>query len=272
MSDTSTTDSGDGKQKEERHGSDPYGDRLVPDASLEREGALIPAATVVLLREGTGGIETLMLRKNKEIHFGGMWVFPGGRIDPGDHLQTRNQSQPKFAFDTEQSIAAARNAAARETREEAGLSLDPESFVWFSRWTPPPVHKKRFITWFFAAPVSGREHVVIDEGEIHDYRWIEPGEALELHRKRQMDFVPPTWMSLYYLNQRSGLAEVLSHFRAAEPKIYETHVGKDRAGHRVVMWPGDAGYRDWDATAEGARHRIVMAKDGFVFENSVAPY
>lgn len=256
--------------KGEKHSSDPYGDRLNPDPQLEGEDSLIPAATVVLLREGENGIETLMLRKNKEIHFGGMWVFPGGRIDSGDYLQ--GHPKKSGGFDNEQMLVAARNAAARETCEEAGIHLNSDDFVWFSRWTPPPVHKKRFITWFFAAAVTNKHAVAIDQGEIHDYRWIEPAQALDLHHRRQMDFVPPTWMSLYYLSQRSAVDEILAHFKQTEPKIYETHVGKGAEGQRVVMWSGDAGYCDWDATAAGQRHRIVMAKDGFAFENTVEVY
>ena len=46
----------------------------------------IPAATVVLLRDAPGGVETLMLRRNSKLAFaGGAWVFPGGRIDPEDY-------------------------------------------------------------------------------------------------------------------------------------------------------------------------------------------
>ena len=50
------------------------------------EGDPIPAATVVLVRERDGTLETLMLRKNSKIAFGGMWVFPGGRIDDEDRI------------------------------------------------------------------------------------------------------------------------------------------------------------------------------------------
>ena len=42
------------------------------------------AATVILLRDAGDGLETLMLRRNSKIVFGGMWVFPGGRIDDAD--------------------------------------------------------------------------------------------------------------------------------------------------------------------------------------------
>src|SRR5258706_16043829 len=102
----------------------------------------IPAATVVLVRDGGGGLETLLLRRNSKIAFGGMWVFPGGRIDetdwdgvpPGDEL------------------AAARRAAVRETREEAGLTIAEETLVALSHWSPPALAPKRFLTWFFLAP------------------------------------------------------------------------------------------------------------------------
>ena len=56
------------------------------------------------------------------------------------------------------------------------------------------------------------------------------------------------------------------------PKVYETHLGKTDEGHRVALWHGDAGYEAWDPAVEGERHRVVMAKDGFVFENTIEPY
>ena len=46
---------------------------------------LIPAATVILIRDKPGGVETLMLRRNRALKaFAGAWVFPGGRVDPSD--------------------------------------------------------------------------------------------------------------------------------------------------------------------------------------------
>src|SRR6478735_7867017 len=53
----------------------------------------IPAATVILLRDSNGGIETLMLRRNSKIAFGGMWVFPGGRVEEGDDDGTADDSE-----------------------------------------------------------------------------------------------------------------------------------------------------------------------------------
>ncbi|MBT5135776.1 MAG: NUDIX hydrolase, partial [Halieaceae bacterium] len=44
-----------------------------------------PASTVVLLRDTHNGMETLMLKRNKALMFaGGLWVFPGGALEPAD--------------------------------------------------------------------------------------------------------------------------------------------------------------------------------------------
>lgn len=44
-----------------------------------------PAATVILLRDGADGPETLLMHRHRTSGFvPGAWVFPGGRVDPGD--------------------------------------------------------------------------------------------------------------------------------------------------------------------------------------------
>lgn len=249
--------SGSGKP-DSKHPNDPYAHLVKPGTpgSAAITEPPIPAATVVLLRDGDSGVEVLMLRKNSEIAFGGMWVFPGGRIDPEDYPADRNTT------------AAARIAAAREAQEEAGIDANPEDFVWFSHWTPPPVTPKRFTTWFFAARVPQEHLITIDGGEIHDHQWINPGEALLRHRDNEIDIVPPTWVTLHYLSQHHRVEDLLAFLVAQPARIYETHLGKTADGHRVAMWEGDAGYEAWDATLEGPRHRLVMARGGFVFDDS----
>lgn len=240
---------------------DPYAELLRPDeVDPERVPPAIPAATLALLRDSAEGVEVLMLRKTSEIRFGGMWVFPGGRVDPEDH-----------GADGDQTIAA-RRAAAREAREEAGIEVNPEEFVWFSHWTPPPITPKRFTTWFFAARAEGHHaEITIDGGEIDDHQWINPAHALALHAAGEIDLVPPTWMTLHQLAARNSVTELLDLLRALPPRVYVTHLGKTPDGDRVALWEGDAGYTAWDAGLPGPRHRLIMAKSGFVFENSVHP-
>jgi len=76
------------------------------------------AATVVLLRDSAAGLETLLLRRNSQIAFGGMWVFPGGRVDDGD----------RAGLAPDDGLGAARRAAIREAQEEAGLIV-PEGLL-----------------------------------------------------------------------------------------------------------------------------------------------
>ncbi len=130
--------------------------------------AAIPAATVILVRDTDSGAQVLMVRRDASLSFaGGMWVFPGGRVDPTD-----------FADRPDDLGAAERRAAARESFEEAGLRVAPDSLVRFSHWTPPPQSTKRFTTAFFvtSAP-AGR--VVIDDGEIRDHHWATATEVLD---------------------------------------------------------------------------------------------
>lgn len=242
------------------HKNDMYGN--IDARSEDAEGVLapIPAATVVLLRDGDAGIEVLMLKKNSKITFGGMWVFPGGKIDPQDYQVPADND------------LAARQAAARETHEETGLSVAADAFVHFAHWTPPPGPQKRFATWFFAAHVQDIGEVVIDDGEIKAHQWISPADAFARHAQGEIDLVPPTWVTLYHLNRHSPSARVLEKFRETPVKVYATRVVKDAAGQRVAMWRGDGGYDAWDADADGGRHRLVMASTGFEFINTVERY
>ncbi len=112
---------------------------------------LVPAATVVLLRPAADGFETLMLRKNSKLAFGGMWVFPGGKIDPEDgHEGLPMEDRARFA-------------AVREASEEAQLELQPQALHWFAHWTPPPLGNRRFLTWFFVTTAPASEVVIDDD-------------------------------------------------------------------------------------------------------------
>src|SRR5438067_5172908 len=88
-----------------------------------------PAATVMLVRDGGGSLEVLMLRRHPESVFAAdAWVFPGGRVDDGDGAGAPIGAGPS---DEEASRAlglpggglAYWVAAARECFEEAGILL-----------------------------------------------------------------------------------------------------------------------------------------------------
>src|SRR5574337_685727 len=61
-----------------------------PPATMEPASAAVTdppraAATVVLLRDGAAGLEVLLLRRHSRSDvLGGVYVFPGGKVDPAD--------------------------------------------------------------------------------------------------------------------------------------------------------------------------------------------
>jgi 8-oxo-dGTP pyrophosphatase MutT (NUDIX family) len=220
----------------------------------------VPAATVVLLRDGESGVETLMLRRNSKLAFaGGAWVFPGGRIDTGDVDPARPDDE----------LLSARNAAAREAREEADLVLDPSAFVALSRWCPPPEAPRRFNTWFFVAAAPPGE-VTIDMGEIHDHRWIAPLDAITRRQAGEIELIPPTWVTLHRLSRFPDVATALSVVATEVPEVFVTRVGRSGDGRRVIMWDGDAGYHSGEVTLHGPRHRLWMDTEGWRYERDHA--
>ena len=231
-----------------------FAKRISSEGDKNANAELVPAATVVLLRDGVDGMETLMLRKNSKIAFAGMWVFPGGKIDAEDGAGSEDMTH------------RARIAAAREAMEEAALEIDPTSMCWFSHWTPPALGNRRFETWFFAARAPAGE-VSIDDGEITESQWITPQQALAQHRQGEIELVPPTYVSLHYLALHTSADAALAALDAQPPRYYATHIGAS-GDDLVAMWAGDAGYDSGEADTPGPRHRLRMGSAGFEFDDS----
>ena len=91
------------------------------------------AATVVLLRDGDGGPQALLLRRNSKAGFvPRAWVFPGGRVDPADGEDAlaerwtglgREEAATRLGLprDASPQAIAYYGAAVREAIEETGL-------------------------------------------------------------------------------------------------------------------------------------------------------
>ena len=95
------------------------------------------AATVALIRDASvgGGVEVFLQHRVSTMQFAaGMSVFPGGGVEPRDHLGTRPWRGPepwwwaeRFSVDPGRAAAAVRGVA-RELFEETGVLLaEPET-------------------------------------------------------------------------------------------------------------------------------------------------
>jgi 8-oxo-dGTP pyrophosphatase MutT (NUDIX family) len=113
----------------------PLPDAVVATAREYDEGRRTPAeprdaATVVLMRPSADGPEVYYLRRQASMDFaGGMFVYPGGRVDPRDFDTTVAWAGPspatwaaRLACDEAQARALV-CAAVRETFEESGVLL-----------------------------------------------------------------------------------------------------------------------------------------------------
>lgn len=177
-----------------------------------------PAAAVVALRDGDGGLEVLLGQRSTAARFmGGFWVFPGGQVDPGD-----GPGEEGF-----------RRAAARELAEEVSVTVSVTELVPFDRWITPEALPRRFDTCFFAAAVEPDAAVRVDGHEIIASRWDAPGRLLADSHAGTTLLSYPTLRQLERLRTWSTVAEALEACASAA----------DAHGVPAVLVPNDAPFR-----------------------------
>ena len=190
-----------------------------------------PSASVVLLRRGgkhaDRALEVLLLKRTEAAKFmPGVWVFPGGGVDPEDG-------------DGE---AGHRACAVRELAEEAAIELAlEEELVLFSRWITPEVVSRRFDAWFFLALAPAHTPPQPDGVETTEAGWFEPRAALDAQSAGELALAFPTVKQLEALLPFRTSAEAIEAHRGRRvdpilPKVIGTP-----DDHRVVL-PGDPDY------------------------------
>jgi len=189
------------------------------------------AASVVLLRRGSRhrdrALEVLLLKRTEEAKFmPGVWVFPGGGVDPADG----------------EGEAGYRACAVRELAEEAAIELPAEEeLVLFSRWITPEVISRRFDAWFFLALAPAHTPPRADGVETVEAAWFEPRSALDAQGAGELVLAFPTIRQLEALaGFATAEAALAAHRGRAIDPILPKVVGT-RDDHRVVL-PGDPDY------------------------------
>jgi 8-oxo-dGTP pyrophosphatase MutT (NUDIX family) len=191
-----------------------------------------PAASVIPLRRGgkhaERGLEVLLLKRSEKASFmPGVWVFPGGAVDPED-----GEGEAGF-----------RGCALRELTEEASLELDnPDDLVLFSHWITPEIVPVRFDTRFYLALAPAHSSPKPDGSETTEAAWWEPRLALEAHRDRDLELVFPTIKQLESLLAHATSDEALEAARGRPVEPILPKVIGEGAQRRVVL-PGEPGYQ-----------------------------
>jgi 8-oxo-dGTP pyrophosphatase MutT (NUDIX family) len=219
--------------------------------------AVIPSATIVLVRDNADDLEVLLLRRARQLNsFAGVWVFPGGAVEDGDIPD----------METASSMATARHTAIRELAEETGLAMDPDVLVPLSRWTAPVIMPKRFDTWFFLARAP-EATVQVDQGEIHDYCWKTPRQALADHRRGRLPIYPPTWVTLHNLGRHRLSVDVLERAGRLAPAHFAPRVVK-QGQDMCFLYAGDGAYDHQRIERPGPRHRLWVRGNDWHYERT----
>jgi len=229
----------------------------------------IPAATLIVMREcESGAPELLIVERSAAMRFaGGALVFPGGRVDPGDHALAA-------LHDGDPGDLSARIAAIRETIEEAGLAigltglpdseaaraqlysgtpvgevlagleLDLDLLVPFARWLPPEdVAHKVFDTRFYLAklPRGAERTAVVDGNENVRLFWATAQDVLDMADRGEARIIYPTRRNLERLAQFGSFADAAADARAHRIEPITPWV-EMRAGEERLCIPEGLGY------------------------------
>lgn len=246
----------------------------VPTPANGLPDGAIPAATLVIMRPSAGGgpDEILMVKRATNMAFAaGAVVFPGGRIDPDDHVVAERHGFPAGDPD-----GAARVAALRETLEETGLAvgwptlagtdvatvrqallggtllsdilaargerIGLDSLVPFARWCPNFKEARTFDTRFYAVAAPPHEHeLTVEEAEHSHIFWASAGETLRLADRGEISIIFPTRRNLERLEQNPDFASFSSR-AGAFPVDLVTPWIEDRDGRSHLCIPGHLGY------------------------------
>lgn len=244
----------------------------------------VPAATLVLMREGESGPpQLLVMERTGHMAFAaGALVFPGGRIDAEDR-----EAAERFAGIPD---SAARLAAIRETIEETGivpavappadpslalrlrdgitqgrplldllaeneLALDLEALTPFARWCPNFRETRRFDTLFFLAEAPpGAAEPTISEAEAVRAFWASAADILAEIDSGRAHAIFPTRRNLERLARFASIEEARAD-AARHPVSRITPWVEDRDGAPHVCIPDDIGYPVTSEPLETARRR-----------------
>lgn len=255
-----------------------------------------PAATVILV-DDRPDLQVLMLRRTGRVVFApDMWVFPGGRVDPEDHLGELgnvitglSDAEASRVLDVERGGLAWWLAACRETLEEsglllahtaasddavtrlrdrvredesvfadllieAGIVLDATAIEEVARFITPKGSPRRFDARFFVARAPENQHPHHDDGEIVEWEWVTPHDALERWSQGAFAMMSPTVRMLACLDRYPDADAVMRAARRRSP--YRRVRVVDPDGEYRVVLPGEAGYETAELEVESGWVRL----------------
>ena len=231
-----------------------------------------PAATVMLLRDTPQGIEVFMLRRTTAAAFaGGMYVFPGGKVDAADGSgdegyvvaairECYEEAGVLLATDANGAMVADGHPALahRQAVYDGDVDLRAlceahrllpaiDDLVWVSHWiTPVGESSRRFDTRFFIAVAPLEQSSRHDDNETIASAWVRPRDALRQHEQGELTMMPPTIKNLEFVGAHDDVASAIAAARRlGQPTAIMPKLRRDSTGRvRGIAMPDDPDYDD----------------------------
>ncbi len=150
-----------------------------------------PASTVVIARPKESGFEVLLMQRSSTMAFApNMAVFPGGKVDPRDHVFP----DPFVA------------CAIREVHEEVGLELT--SLIALDHWITPEIEPMRYDVRFYLSIVEAHVEGALVTTEAHNMLWLTPAQAHAKSLDGSLPMLRPTQVTLAELDISKNLEQL----------------------------------------------------------------
>jgi glyoxylase-like metal-dependent hydrolase (beta-lactamase superfamily II)/8-oxo-dGTP pyrophosphatase MutT (NUDIX family) len=213
---------------------------------------VLPAATVLLLRDGPQGLEVLMTRRSMTAVFApGAYVFPGGGIDAADaqaHVYAKRRTTHSdlrltqaiaairesfeelgilLARHANGQMATAADIAALDRQASSGsfaqqcaargLTLAADEVFVLAHWITDRDLPRRFDVPFLVARMPDAQTPVADEKEQFAPEWVRPADALSRHAQGNFFIIYPTIKTLERLQSYASVDSVLADCATEQP-------------------------------------------------------
>jgi len=242
---------------------------------------IIPAATILLIRDGLEGLEVFMVVRHHQIDFAsGALVFPGGKVDAQDSsvtdlcdgieglsegdiamqvgavreafeecgvLLARDENGEMITgerLSTLQDDRAKLNAGElglRDFLEREQLRLACDLLVPFAHWITPEMMPKRFDTKFYLVDAPSDQLLAHDGYESVDSIWISPKAALQGNTEGTYTIIFPTRLNVELLAESDSVAAALTASQSRNIVTVLPWTEKRDDGNYLCI-PADAGY------------------------------
>ncbi|MFH1035690.1 MAG: NUDIX hydrolase [Pseudomonadota bacterium] len=231
-----------------------------------------PSAAVILLDPQRGQGEpfgVFLLRRRAQSRFmPNRFVFPGGRVEPGDGddpwspqalqicalrelweeagvILAKNPAGPQAAWPPAAACQAARQAmqasgaSLAQTLAGLGLAPRPEALTPYARWITPLARPQRFDTQFYLALMPVGQEADSDQLETSEGLWRGPAQALRENREGRVELAPPQVRILGDLAAQASLEALWGRRPADQPVLPVLWAGD---GQRIILLPDDPDY------------------------------